>query len=117
MNVLTEKRTVTVARWIGRILGILVLGSVVILAIGEAKPDRLREMATTIALWTMLGGLVVAWKWEGLGSFLILGGFAAFVILVGGFRISVILLVSPFSWCLIVGLLFAFCWWKDRKTV
>ena len=114
MNAIMEKRIVIVVRWAGRILSVLLLGLVVVLAIGEAKPEHLREMVLGNALFTILLGLVIAWKWEGLGSLLILGGFTVFAIVNGSSRTF-----SPFNLLLpslVAGLLFLFCWWRTRKT-
>lgn len=114
---ITEKRIITVVRWVARILGILLLGLVVILAIGEAKPEHLREMVLGNALFTILVGLVIAWKWEGLGSLLILGGFTVFAIVNGSRTLTFHPLHNPFYAFLITGLLFLFCWWKTRKIL
>jgi hypothetical protein len=137
MNMLTEKRIVTVARWAGRILSILLLWLIVVLAFGAVKhgpyiqpqqgttiaaahpttePDYPRETSLGIALFTILAGLVVAWKWEGLGSLLILGGFAAFTLVNGSRTFTFQPLCNPFYAFLITGLLFLYCWWRTRKT-
>ena len=115
MNMLTEKRIVIAVRWIGRILSVLLLGLMVVLAIGEAKPEHLREMVLGNALFTILVGLVIAWKWEGLGSLLILGGFAVFAIVNGSRTFMFHPLHNPFYAFLITGLLFSFCWWRTRR--
>ncbi len=116
MNQSVEKRAVTTARWAARTLSVLLLWLFVTMAIGEATPEHLREMALGNALFTMLVGLIVAWKREGLGSLLILGGFAAFALV--NARLNILVpwpLHNPFFTFLIVGMLFLFCWWRTRR--
>jgi len=117
MNLPTQDHVVTAVRWIARVLSVLLLGLMIALAIGEAKPEHLREMALGYALFTILVGLVLAWKWEGLGSLLILGGFAVFALVNWSIRtLQPYPLHNPFFGFLITGLLFSFCWWKTRKN-
>ena len=59
--------------------------------------------------------LVVAWKWEGLGGLLILGGSAFFVIVNGGVQLNLV-----FGLMLVVGLPHLGCGWRsgeDRLTL
>ena len=129
---LTEKRIVSVARWAGRIFSVLLLGLIAVLAIGHingggacnpagnhiasgAKPEHVRETLLGSALFTILAGLVVAWKWEGFGSLLILGGFTAFAVVNGSRTFTFHPLCNPFYAFLITGLLFLFCWSRDRR--
>ena len=116
MNMSTDNRVVTIARWGGRILSVLLLGLMVVLAIGEAKPEHLREAMLGNALFTILAGLVIAWKWEGLGSLLILGGFGVFALINGSRTLVPYPLHNPFVGFLITGLLFSFCWWRTRRA-
>ena len=112
MNLSIDNRIVTVAR----ILSVLLIWLVAVLAIGHAKPgvpvvgevrpEYLRDALLGSALLAMLAGSAIAWKWEGLGSLLILGGFTGFAIVNG----SRTFLPSPLTAFLITGLLFLFCW-------
>jgi hypothetical protein len=130
MNMLTEKRIVTVARWAGRVLSVLLLGLMLFLAIGhidgngacnrignriasEAKPDHLRDAMLGSALFTILAGLAIAWRWEGLGSLLIFGGMVAFAAVNGIGR--TFMPNGPFPAFLITGVLFSFCWWRTHR--
>jgi hypothetical protein len=105
MKVFTERRLVTVVRWAARMIGIALLGLVAALAIGEGGVPG-------AALWTMLIGQVVAWKREGIGGFLILGGFALFAIVNHPFRLNIV-----FGSWLVTGLLYSVCWWRTPKTI
>jgi hypothetical protein len=120
----------TAARWAGRILSALLLGLMIFIAVGHigghgtccqmgghiaspSQPDRLRETLLGCALFTTLAGLAVAWKWEGWGSLLILGGLTGFTV-VNGSRTFTCSLFSPFNGFLFAGLLFLFCWCRKR---
>ena len=120
MNMLTEKQIVNVVRWVARALGVLLLVEVAAFAIGEGAPNPfsmsmpLPERLLTLAFLAMLIGLIAAWRWEGLGSLLILGAFALFLIVNHGIRLNA--LCNPvFGPWLVIGLLFLFCWWRTPK--
>jgi hypothetical protein len=63
-----------------------------------------------LALLLMLAGQVVAWRWEGAGGLMILGGLAGFALVNHGFRFNVV-----FGAMLVTGLLYAFCGWASRR--
>ena len=122
MEVLTERRIVTVVRWTSRAIGIALLGLIAVLAIGEGvnnlhNPLRgsFRENLLGIGILTMLIGQIEAWRWEGIGSLFILGGFALFPIVNPGVRLNQSLVVVG-PW-LVTGLLYLVCWWRTPKTV
>jgi hypothetical protein len=60
---------------------LLVLSLVLILAIGEGYPNPFTYVMTTnesllsFSLLAMLAGILLAWKWEGLGGALLLAGY------------------------------------------
>jgi hypothetical protein len=60
----------------------------------------------------MIVGQVVAWKWVGIGGFLILGGFALFSIVNHGVSLNIV-----FGPWLVTGLLYLVCWWRTPKTI
>ena len=68
-----------------------------------ARPASRRE-STSAAILTMMVGLVVAWKWEGIGGVLILGGFAFLSIV--NHRISINIVFGPW---LLTGLIYLAC--------
>jgi hypothetical protein len=116
MEVLAERRIVTVVRWTARTIGIALLGLIAVFAIGEGVPNplvlSLRENLLSVVLLTMIVGQILAWKWEGLGSLLILGGFALFAIVNHGVPLNVV-----FGPWLVTGLLYLICWWRKLKAV
>ena len=54
----------------------------------------------------MIAGQIAAWKWEGIGGLLILGGFGLFAIVNHGVPLNVV-----FGPWLATGLLYSACWW------
>jgi hypothetical protein len=117
MKLTYEKQTVSVVRWVARVVGVLVVIEVAAFAIGEGTSAHLREMLLTIAMVAMPTGVLVAWKWEGLGSFLTLAGLAAFVLVNGRIHGSLLgYATNPiFGPFLLAGLLFLFCWSRTRR--
>jgi hypothetical protein len=70
-------------RWAARVTGLLLIGLVVVIAIGEGGPPDVFRQPSPVqlefaALGLMLLGLVVGWVREGLGGLLVLLGLAAF---------------------------------------
>ena len=73
---------------------------------------RCPSILLTIGFQAMIIGQIVAWRWEGIGSLLILGGFALFAIVNHGVPINVV--YGPW---LVTGLLYLICWWRTPKMV
>jgi len=71
-----------VVRWSARILSVLSVGIVLLFAFGEGM-NLLHFTALEVALFVFfpLGvclGMIVAWRWEGLGGSITVGSLAAF---------------------------------------
>jgi hypothetical protein len=69
-------------RWSARILSLLAVGVVLLFAIGEGL-NLSRFTATELVLFAFFPvgvclGMVLAWRWEGLGGGITLASFAAF---------------------------------------
>jgi len=114
-NIDDELPVLTVARWTARILGTLLLLLIAVFAIGEGLPNPLilsqREILLFIAMLTMIVGQIAAWKWEGIGGLLIVGGFAFFSIV--NHRISINIVFGPW---LVMGLIYFGCGWIKRRA-
>jgi hypothetical protein len=110
-----ERRIIAVVRWTARIIGIAILGLITAFAVGEGVPNPLRgslpENMLTVALLTMIFGQLLAWKWEGIGGILIVGGFALFAIVNHGVPLNVV-----FAPWLVTELLYLICWWRMPKS-
>lgn len=71
-------------RWVARVTGSLLVALFLLFALGEGfHPFHLTagEAILSVALWTALAGLIVAWRREGLGAALAIGGAAAFYLI------------------------------------
>ena len=109
----SDKQIVTVARWAARIIGTLLLFPIgafaVFGAFSKGGPDLhsipLQGILLLVGLPTSFIGLVVAWRWEGVGALLILGGF--FLLYIWFIQFPFILLLLPM---LLTGLLYLWCW-------
>jgi hypothetical protein len=105
-------------RWIGRILGVLLVGLVLLFMIGEGfNPLRLNslEIPLASALFIALAGMLLVWRRELLGGTMVVAGMLAFYSinfaasgrLPGG---------SVFPLCFVPGILALVCWWKGRTN-
>jgi hypothetical protein len=119
-KVVNKRPMVSVIRWTARIIGAALLGLICVLAIGEGARNlhnplqgSFREDLFGVGILMMLIGQVAAWKWEGIGSLLILGGFAMFAIVNHG----VPLINVVFGPWLVTGLLYLICWWRTPRTI
>ena len=111
MAFFNEWLVVAALRWTARTIGIVLLGIIVAFAIGEGVPNPLRgsvpEGLCHVGLLTMIAGQFLAWRWEGIGSFLILGGLAVFAIVNHGVPLNIV-----FGPWLVTGLMYLICWWR-----
>jgi len=102
-------------RWTARILGTLFVLLILVFAIGEGLPKpsilRSRDKLMFLALGLMLIGLVLAWKWAGVGGLLTLAGYLAFHA-IGGRRT----MLSPFKVAGVAGCLHLLAWWASQRV-
>ncbi len=113
MDLLAEHWVVVVSRWTARTIGIPLFGLLVLLTVGDGVPNpltaSLRENLFGTVVLTMLFGLVLAWKWEGIGGLLILGGLVLFATAIEAFLLNIV-----FTPWLVTGLLYLVCWVGNR---
>ena len=104
--------------WIGRILGVLLVGLFLIFMIGQGfNPLRLNgtEIALASALFVALAGMLLIWRQELIGGTMVLAGMLAFYSinfgasgrLPGG---------SVFPLCFVPGIVALVCWCKRRAS-
>ncbi|HOL26266.1 MAG: hypothetical protein WBL15_05805 [Phycisphaerae bacterium] len=114
-TLLLDKRCliVLVVRWLARLVGVAIFLLMGLIAIGEGPPNPWgqpwavnAQLHLMLALWI---GLIVGWKWEGVGAALVLGGFALFSIIEGRFTGGI-----AWFW-LLTGAGYLFCWIMDRR--
>jgi hypothetical protein len=104
-----------ILRWAARILGTLFVLLILVFAVGEGVPHLsmlgARDRLMFLALGIMLVGLVLAWRWAGIGGLLALMGYLLFVA-IGKPRT----MVSPFLAAGIAGCLHLLAWWVSDRV-
>jgi hypothetical protein len=105
-----------VARAIGTILLVFLLAHA--LSGGSANPLKMRgiAIAAAIPLLAALAGSVIAWKREGLGGTLILGGSVLFILLNAIAKNPFNAIVGAFGTFAIVGFMYLFCWRQSARA-
>jgi hypothetical protein len=113
-DLLAEQWIVVVSRWIARTIGIPLFVLLLLLTFSDGPPSPLttspREILFGVVVLIMLVGLFVAWKWEGVGSLLILGGLALFATANEPFLLKIVFI----PW-LVTGSLYLACWIGKRR--
>lgn len=106
---------VNVVRWTGRVLGGLVATFFLIDLIasglgGESGEITVADAVGLASIVVMVIALVVGWFWEGIAATTLIAAYAVLTITQGR------LVPGPFLIFPIVGLMFAFCFWRSRKA-
>ncbi|MBA7624231.1 hypothetical protein ES703_31638 [subsurface metagenome] len=114
------RENIPLVRWIARTLGGLFVSFFVGVIVYETYSGRgaqffsfhrypLKYVFHVLGLYTVLVGMIIAWKWECFGAALIIGGVAEM-----GITPSIwVNQVTPFI--ILVAGLFFLCWLVDRK--
>jgi hypothetical protein len=106
-------RAAVIGRWTARIAGTLMALFFLVFFVGEGFPPifRLpwRESLSVLLMSAMVAGLLLAWKWEGLGGAVALAGMVLFMLLTGTRGIGLLLVPAA------IGLLHVVCWWSLRS--
>jgi hypothetical protein len=106
----------TVIRWVARIIALLLTVVVLMFVTGEGVnvstmgTDDIVMGAVFLIMWL---GLIIAWRWEGIGGLLTTGGTMLFILMDYIFTGHVLRFWMFFAF-LIPGLLFLYCWWLAR---
>ena len=110
-------------RWPPRLIGLglalLVLFTTIRdYLVGEPLPTRvdmtLPAVLMFIGMLTMIVGAVLAWRWEGFGGILVLGGALLFGLVnsLNHATLRIGIIEPTFA---VVGILFLACWWHTRR--
>ena len=117
MAFFSERLMVTILRWTARIIGVALFAPVALTAMWTMRQGgfnpftaSLHETLIEVALLTGTIGLLVGWKWEGIGGLLTLGGVAFLEIVDYRFWPQVHDVA-----CLLAGLLYLVCWWRTSR--
>ena len=107
-------RGAVIGRWTARIAGTLIALFFLAFFIGEGFPNifRLpwRESLSVLTISAVVVGLLLAWKWEGLGGAVVLAA-VGLMPLIGMMR-GIGLFLVPAA----IGLLHVVCWWRLRSA-
>jgi len=105
---------VTIIRWTARIAGLMLIGLVVLMLFADGPPNPFdltdKELQLFSAMIIMTVGLVIAYKREILGGLLATGGYIFFAVAEGSLDNGPI-----FPIFFIIGALYLYCGWKDKK--
>jgi len=118
MTTTFERKLIPFIRWIARVVGSLIFAFVILFILGYTftghAPDfagmNPKEQIMFTGLFLEMIGILLAWKWEGIGAGLIIVGYAVFQITEGK------LFTPPiFPIFLILGVMFGYCWLRGRR--
>jgi hypothetical protein len=116
---------VTSLRWVARIAGLLVLLIVLAIAIGEGYPNPFTytmtsyEQIMSLSLLVMLVGILLSWKWEGMGGGLLVVGYVTFLTVESVSRHALALFSPSFGFLdlfLLLGLINLAVWWLMKRS-
>ena len=112
-NLKNKNRILSIIRWTARIWGIAYLAFFLFMFVAEvlspeqgSNPMTSREMVSLVFVFGYFAGLVLAWKWEGLGGVIAIGSTIAFS-LGGVTTLLFVFMITP-------GLLFLMYWFLSR---
>lgn len=119
MAYFNDRLMVAVLRWTARILCLALVAPGICNVVWAIQHGDLNPFTTSIhdniivvAMWTMTLGLLVGWKWEGIGGLLTLGGLSASFIMDQNNWPKVVDLAL-----LVTGLFYLLCWWRAKLFV
>lgn len=103
-----KSKLVTALRWLARVLAAGQVALVLLIAIGEGPPNPINQPGEVqiefLGMGLILTGLILGWKWEGLGGIMALAGIAIFHAIEGK------LWINPFfALFALTGILFLIC--------
>jgi len=116
----TNSKLVTVIRWLARVLAVCVFllwGAFFVEHLQEwfiqpyPQLPPLKVCAGMALHFLLLAGLIIALRWELVGSLAVIVTAFAFFYDKAGSRFPVL-----FGLTVLPALLLAFCWWQDRRT-
>jgi hypothetical protein len=81
---MNTKLLATIFRWTARVIGIVIVGLTLIIAIGEGVPNLFTQPFVIqlgfLALTLVLFGILLAWRWELPGGIMSLVGWVLFIL-------------------------------------
>ena len=121
LGMVTNSTVITALRWTARIVGGLVLITVVSIAIGECYPNPLTlktgELVSSALMLAMILGIPVAWRWELVGGGMLVTGYVAFLAVESIARGKCAFFsFTFFDLFLLLGLLNLSVWWLAKRS-
>jgi hypothetical protein len=111
-------KTVSIIRWLARIIGTFLFLGLMAFVIGEGLPNpaklSLPELIGFLAMFLIVAGLLLGWKWERLGGLLNIIGVAAFLTLELIINHRLHANCWPFLVLAIPGLLYLYCGLRQK---
>ena len=103
---------IKVLRWTARTLTIFVIAFHLLSFLGDRYSSSLTTLdIVKLVLWgIILAGMIVAWKWERIGGFMIIGGTVVQTVINPQILLMWAMWIAP-----IIGVLFLICWAKTRR--
>lgn len=96
---------IKVLRWIARIISLLFVLTTLFFMVGEGFFEHLPPIIMILMGVLMIGGLVLAWKWEFIGALTSLVGFIGVSVLNPGALTKPLMYIVPGT-----AILFLLCW-------
>jgi hypothetical protein len=107
---------VTIIRWVARIIALFLAIVIVIFVSGTGvnlahlQAGELARAASFFLAWL---GLILAWRWDGIGGALIIAGILLFYVL-DYFVTGSVLRFWLFLIFFLPGVMLLYCWWQTR---
>ena len=118
-----NQKLIKIIRWVARVWAALMAAFILFMAVGDAAMEgpgplfqlTFRESLQMGAFIIVFVGLILAWKWEKLGGWMIIAGMAAFYML--DYAFSGNFPRGPFFLIIATpGILFLICFYGKSKT-
>ena len=112
-------RLMTIIRWIARVWSILIfLVALLIVVVPDpnvVQPVPLTDWIELGFYWVVILGLLLAWRWEGLGGAIALAGIVGHAVAFRIFRDTWFVQAIPVFILGLPGILFLLCWALSRS--
>lgn len=114
-------RSVITIRWLARIIGTLSMAVFLFFFVADCIEKgkiavESERILMTVSLLLAFIGLIIAWKWEGIGGTTALCGLIGFNILApaSAAKAGIFVITGLYG---LPALFFLFCWWQTRKQI
>ena len=111
-------RIVTIIRWIARVWSVLIFLVALLIVVAPdpyvVQPVPLTDWIELGFYWVSILGLLLAWRWEGLGGAIALAGIVGHAVAFRIFRGSWFVQAIPVFVLGLPGILFLVCWALSR---